>query len=178
MTGAVENAEELLEGADALGVLDCQHTSELVKVGEIVDSPGGEELGERRWAQSWMLAPFLEVGGAEIPGAQLGHGCGACGGELIEQTGEGFGLGFGEVAGAFERREGLAVTVLQNVACAGYPVDVLGIEIVRDDVHGSPGVFTFVASCPSVGQIAKKSVENGRRAGEKGESVIEVEFHG
>ena len=125
-----------------------------------------------------MLAPPLEVGWAEFPGAQLGDGCGACGGELVEQVGEGFGLGFGEMAGAFERRERLAVTVLQNVARAGYPVDLLGIEIVGDDILRSPGVVAFVAGCPRIGQIAKKGSENRRCAGEKGESVIEVEFHG
>ena len=45
---AVQDAEEFLEWADGVGVLDGEDARELVQVGEVVNGPGGEKLSEFR----------------------------------------------------------------------------------------------------------------------------------
>ena len=46
MAAALQDPEEFLEGANGFAVLMREDTGELVKMGEIVYGPSGDELGQ------------------------------------------------------------------------------------------------------------------------------------
>jgi hypothetical protein len=71
MARALQDAEEFAEGAHGFVVLDGEDAGELVEMGEVVDSPRGEEFGEGELPECWMPASLCEVSGCEVPPAQF-----------------------------------------------------------------------------------------------------------
>jgi hypothetical protein len=88
VAGAVEDAEVVAPGADGLAILVGEDAGELMEMREVVDGPGGEELGESDDAEGRMAAAEGEVSRADIEGAELVEIFGASAGELVEEYGE------------------------------------------------------------------------------------------
>ena len=84
MAAALEDAEEFAPGAYGLAVLVSEDAGDLVEMGEVVDGPGGEQLGQCHRAEDWMLAALGEVVGAQVPSANFFQVCGSDLSELIE----------------------------------------------------------------------------------------------
>ncbi len=89
-----------------MAVLEGEDAGDLVDVGEVVDGPGGEEIGGGDGAEDGVDALELELSGGEVEGGQFVEAVGAGGGEGVEEVGEGVGLAEGDVAEAVEGREG------------------------------------------------------------------------
>jgi hypothetical protein len=124
-----------------------------------------------------MLAALGEVFCAQVPRAEFVQVCGSDLGELVEQLGQGFSFLLLDMAEAAKWIEGFGLAKLQDGLGAGLPVGAVGVEQVGDYVDGSPGILAFAGKGPRVGEIAKKCVEGGWGAGEKGDAVLQVEVH-
>ena len=69
--GAVEDAEIGAPWADGIAVLIGKYAADLVQVGQIVNSPGGEQLRKRDGAKRRMASATIKVAGIQIQSAQL-----------------------------------------------------------------------------------------------------------
>jgi hypothetical protein len=76
---------------------------------------------------------------------------------------------------AIERWERHDLAVLQHVVGARQPVVQFGFDEVGQHFERVPGVRSFVAAEPGLGQVAQPGVEQGGRAAEQGGAVGEVE---
>ena len=62
----LEDGEVLLPGADGVAVLEGEDAGDLVDVGEVVDGPGGEEVGGGDSAEDGVNALEGELGFGEV----------------------------------------------------------------------------------------------------------------
>jgi hypothetical protein len=166
VTGALEDAEIDAPGTDGFAVLVGHEAGELMKVGEVMDGPGGQELAESDRAEGGVAAAAVEIGRLEIQGAKLREAFGADGGKFVEKLRQRLALRFFVLAFAIKRLEGLRFGMLEDHGGAGNPIGVLGVEEVADDVEGGPGAGAFGGVSPELGEIAEEGVEGRGGAGE------------
>lgn len=113
-----------------------------------------------------MASGASEVAGLEIEGLEGCEAFFAERGEVVEELLERCGLRLFHLCEAIEGGEGLGVAVLEDEAYAGDPVVAFGEDHVAHDVVWAPGVFSFVATNPGVGEAAQERIESCRRASE------------
>ncbi len=73
MAVALEYAEVDAPWTYGVAILVGHNAGDLVEMGEVVDSPCGEELRERDCAEGWMLSWASEILGLQIEGLQGGQ---------------------------------------------------------------------------------------------------------
>lgn len=171
MASALQYAEVDAPGADGFVILVRHDAGELMEVGEVVDGPGGEQLRERHGAEGGMASAAGEIAGLEIEFLEGGEAFFAEGGEVFEELLERFGLRLSHLGKTIEGGEWLCVAVLEDMSHARYPVVALGQDHVAHDVVGTPGVFSFVATNPAVGQSAQERIEGCWRTSEQRDGV-------
>ena len=167
----MEDAKVGGPGADGFAGLVGEDAGELMEMGEVVDGPGGKELGEGDWAEGGMDSAASEISGLKVHGAKVVEILRAEIGEFIEKLREGFALAVALLSEAVEGLEGLGVAKLENHSGAGHPVGAFTVNEMANDVEGAPGCFAFVAQGPGVGKAAKKSIESGGSAGKKRDGI-------
>jgi hypothetical protein len=167
VTGTLEDSEVYAPGTDSFAVLVGQEAGELMKVGEVVDSPGGEKLAESYRAECGVASAAVEIGWLEIQSAKLREAVGADGGKVVEKLRQRFALRFFVLAFAIERLEGLRFAVLKDHGGSRNPVGVLGMDEVANDVEGGPGAGAFGGEGPGIGEIADEGVEGCGCAGKE-----------
>jgi hypothetical protein len=172
----LEHAEVDAPGADGIVVLVGHDAGELMEVGEVVDGPGGEKLREGDDAECGMGTATAEVVWLEIQGLEGDEIFFAKEGKLIEELLERFALRLSLLSEAVEAIEWARFSVLENDPGTRHPVGALSDDEMADDVVGAPGVFSFVAANPGVGETAKECVEGCGGTGEKCEGLGQVEF--
>lgn len=175
MAGALEDAKVDRPGTDCVAILVGHNAGELMEVGEVVDGPGGEELGQRYGAEGGMSSGAGKVFGLEVEG---GEGCEtffAEGSEFVEKLLERFGLRLSHLCEAIKRGEGLGVAVLENESRARNPIVAFGENHVAHDVVGAPRSFSFVVTSPGIRKIAEERVEGCGSAGEKRDGLGQAE---
>lgn len=176
MAGALKDAEVRCPGTDGVAVLVGKDPGQLVDVGEVMHSPGGQELREGDRAKSGMGSAELELLWSEIEGAEFAEVSGAKFGELVEELGEGLPCTFAILGAAIERLEGAALAVVEDEFGAGHPVGALAMDEMADDIEGSKGGAAFVLRGPGFGEIAQESVDRGGSVGEQGDCLVEIVF--
>lgn len=167
MGGAAEDAEEFLPGANGVEVLVCEGAGDLVEVSEVVDGPGGEELGKGDDAELWMCAATSEVGGLKVEGIKGAEIFGAKASEFVEELRKGLAEAVFLLGEAVEGDERFGFAVFEDHAGARNPVSEFAVNEVADDVVGRPGAGAFVWLGPGVGEIAEEGAESGGSAGEE-----------
>jgi hypothetical protein len=85
VTGALQDAQIDAPGTDGFAILVGHEAGELVEVGEVVDSPSGEELAEGYRPEGGMAATTVEIGRLNIQGAELRETGGANRREFVKQ---------------------------------------------------------------------------------------------
>jgi hypothetical protein len=68
------------------------------------------------------------------------------------------------------------VAVFQDDPQPRHPVGALPEDQVAHDVERAPGIFSFIAVCPSVGQSAQQSIEDWGSAAENCDGLVQAEF--
>ena len=167
MTCALEDTEVDAPGTDGFAVLVGHEAGELMKVGEVVDGPGGQELAESYRAECGVAAAAVEIGWLEIQGTKFREVFGADSGKFVEKLRQRFALRFFILPCAIKRLEGLRFAVLEDHSGARNPVGVFGMDEMADDVEGGPCAGALVGVSPELGEIAEEGVEGGGGAGEK-----------
>ena len=71
MAVAVQHAEKFLPWANGFAILVREDSRDLVKMGHVVDGPGGEELRKGDGPEGWVGAATLEVFRGEVEGFEL-----------------------------------------------------------------------------------------------------------
>lgn len=69
---AAQHSEKFVPGSDGFAVLAGEDARELMQMREVVHGPRGDELREGCGAETGMLAALVEIGRAEILGADFG----------------------------------------------------------------------------------------------------------
>lgn len=176
VAGALQHAQVDAPGADCLAILVGHDAGELMEVGEIVDGPGGEKLRESDDAECGMGSAASEVVWLEIQGLEGDEVFFAEAGELVEELLERFALRLSCLGEAVEAVEWPGFAVVENDSRARHPVGALADDEMADDVEGAPGIVSFVAANPGVGQAAQEGVEGCGGAGEEGDGLGQIEF--
>jgi hypothetical protein len=176
VAGALKDAEVRCPGTDGVAVLVGKDPGQLVDVGEVMHSPGGQELREGDRAESGMGSAELELLRSEIEGAQFPEVGGAKFGELVEELGEGLPCTFAILGASIELFEGSGFAVVEDEFGARHPVGALAMVEMADDIVGSEGSAAFVLHGPGFGEIAQQSVDCGGSAGKEGDCLVEIVF--
>jgi len=145
---AMKDAEEFLPRPHGFAVLVGEDARDLVKVGHVVDGPGGEKLRNGDETERGMGAAALEIFCSEVQGLKLVKIAGAKCGEVVEELGEAFALGGAGLAEAIEGGKGLGFAVLEDDASAGRPIAGIAVGEMADDIIDRPSGVAFVAVCP------------------------------
>src|SRR6516164_3100902 len=127
MAGALQHAEILAPGADALAVLVGEDARDLVQMGHVVSRPGREQLRHGNRAERGMQSAALEIARLQVYGANRGQVFSAQLGELVEQLRQRFSLALADLGEAVEWLEGLRIAVQQNALYAGDPIGPLAV---------------------------------------------------
>jgi hypothetical protein len=176
VAGALQHAEVDAPGADCLAILVGHDAGELMEMGEVVDGPGGEQLRECYGAEGGMASWAGKVVRLEIEGPEGCEAFFAEGGEFVQELLERFRLRLFHLRESIEGGEGAGVAVLEDEAHARDPVVALGENHVTHDVVWAPGVFSFIAAYPGIGETTQERVEGCGSAGEEREGLGQAEF--
>lgn len=85
MAGALKDAEVNAPWADSFAILVGQQTRELMKMGQVVNDPGSEELTEGNGAEGGMAAAAIEILRLEVHCAELDEAVRAYPSEFVQQ---------------------------------------------------------------------------------------------
>lgn len=164
MARAVEDAKVGAPWADGFAVLVRHDSGELVEMGEIMSSPGGQKLGESDYSEGGVAAAEGQVWLAEIQGTQFAQVFRTQIRKFIQCLGQGLALALSTLCQAIEGWERQGLAGLQNDLRARHPVRAFAVNQVADDIEGCPCVFAFVAMRPRLGKITQQGIESGRGA--------------
>jgi hypothetical protein len=73
VAGAFEYAEVGAPRAHGVAVLVSHDSRDLVEMGQVVDGPGGEELGEGDHSEGWVSSCAFQILLLQVPRAEFGE---------------------------------------------------------------------------------------------------------
>ncbi len=176
MSFALQNAEVTAKRAHRLAILERHHACHLVKMGEIMRCPGGQQLAKRHHAQSRMpprqrqlLSSQVQViQRSEIPGTQAR--------KFIQQ----FPSDFPSISWIkANRSSGSKVRASPHSRI----MRTRGNQSARSQCARCPTmpiafqVTSPVQACPGLRQIAQQRIERGRRARQQRLSIVQGYMH-
>ena len=123
-----------------------------MQVGEVVNGPRRQKLGQRHRSEGWMRASAREILRLQVERLQRSDIAGPQAGEFVEELLQRFAPTLFELGRAIEGVEGPRLAVLEDDARAEYPVGALAHDQVAEDVEGAPGSLAFVDVRPGFGQ--------------------------
>jgi len=177
VAGALEDAQVGAPWADGGAALVGEDAGDLVKVGQVMHGPGGEELRQGDGAEGGMGSAEGELPRGEVECAEVAEVGRAELGEFIQELGERLACAVALLGESVQRLKDAGLTVGEDDLGAGHPVDALAVVHMVNDFVGAPGVGAFVFEGPGCGEITEKGVEGGGRACEEGDCLVEVVVH-
>ena len=172
-----QNGEEGRPGPHFFSVPLGHDTGHLGNVTEIMNYPGREQLFQGDPAQARMQALQVELGVAQVPGAQQLEVGGAEASELIQQGVErAIDVAFA-VAEAVVGREGVTIA-RANEEGAGNPVGFLAIDEMADHIEGTEGVGPFAGAGPGLIDTVQHRREHHGSTSQDVGGLREVEVQG
>ena len=127
MAGALEDAQVSAPGADGGTVLVGEDAGDLVKVGQVMHGPGGEELCQGDGAEGWMGSSEGELPRGKVECAEVAEVGRAELGEFIQKLGERLACTVALLGEAVKRLEGATLAVGEDHLGAGHPVGALAV---------------------------------------------------
>jgi len=164
VAGAAHDAEEGRPRADRIAILVGHYAGELMKVGEIVRGPSGQELSKRDGSEPLMCALFREVRRAQLESFERGQIFGTKRSEFIEQLFERFAAAFFFLSETIEGIERDGFAVFEDAFGAGHPVGALADDEVSNNIEGAPASRAFVRGHPPAGQASEERIQRWRGA--------------
>jgi hypothetical protein len=145
-----------------------------MKVIEVVDDPGGEQMSQGYGPQGWMLRFTVQLGGAETQGAQEGEILAAQASEFLEQRRDRSAVALAILGKRIERRKLTDHLVGKDDASPRNPVVLLVVDHMDQDSFGGPGLGVLLEVKPGVWEIPEERPQDTRRRFQKREGFVEL----
>ena len=159
----MQDPEELFPRADFGVVLLRHHATDLREMVQVVHDPRREQLPHGDAPESWVPSGHFHLSRTELEAVEGAQVLGAQRLECLQQLLERGLSRLVESAFPVEGRERRALVTGENDAGARYPVGVLAVNEMRDDVVRAPRVGTFVRLRPVRRQaIEQRAKRDGR----------------
>ena len=174
---AFQHAEKRTEGSNVVAVLVRHDAGDLVEMGQIVRSPGSQQMREREDAEGRVATKQFKLLRLEIQGAQIIKTAGANVSKFVEKLRETFASALLDMSAAIEGIEGFVLAVLKDPARTRHPVKTIGIDEVANNIEDREGFAAFVVVRPGFGKAAQQSIKRSRGSLKQRYRVLQIVCH-
>src|SRR4051812_16788514 len=130
---------------------------------QIMRRPRRQQLRKCYGTEHLVASTLVQVRGLEIQCAYCRDILPSQLGEFIQQLRQRLALAVIKLRQAVELVEGDTFAMFQQAGCTRHPIRLLTVDEMSHDVISAPGIAAFVRFSPNFGQVAKQSVQRGRK---------------